>query len=176
MKTINNHSKIIAYSGTHGTGKTTSVYKRVNNLQMTTPSGVGIILEVARRCPFKILSKNNLDKPTKEAQLWIFSEQIVTELAMALSYGIIVSDRTIIDTIAYTMVFGYKSLADAMLRIADEHIHIYKEIHFKAIKKNDYLEDDGLRHSDRDLRQKVEDQMLELYHFISDSFEGKIYY
>jgi len=167
---------IIAYSGTHGTGKTTSVYKKVNDLQMTTPGGVGMLLEVARRCPFKILSKNNNSKPSKEAQLWIFSEQITTELIMALSYGIIVSDRTIIDTIAYTMVLGYKSLAKAMLRIADEHIHIYKEIHFKSIKENDYMVDDDRRSLDRDLRQKIEDQMLELYCFVSDNFEGKIYY
>jgi len=173
---MSNRSNIIAYSGTHGTGKTTSVYKKVSNLQMTTPSGVGILLEVARRCPFKILSKNNNDKPSKEAQLWIFSEQITTELWMSKVYDIVVSDGTIMDTIAYTIVFGYKSLADAMLRIADEHIHIYKEIYFKSLEKNDYLEDDGLRHSDKDLRMQVEDQMLELYHFMSDNFEGKIYY
>lgn len=168
---------IIAFSGTHGTGKTTSVYSKANELKMNNlKKSVGILLEVARRCPFAILSKNNDDKSSKEAQLWIFSEQITTELMMSKVYDIVVSDRSIMDIIAYTIVLGYKSLADAMLRIADEHIHIYKEIYFKSLEKNDYLEDDGLRHLDKDLRVQIEKQMLELYHYMSDNFEGKIYY
>ena len=167
---------IIAFSGTHGTGKTTSVYSKFNELKMNNLNGVGILLEIARRCPFAILSKNNENKPSKEAQLWIFSEQITTELMMSKVYNIVVSDRTIIDTIAYTMIFGYKGLANAMLRIADEHIHIYREIYFKSLEKNDYLEDDSMRHLDKDLRMQVEKQILELYRYMSDNFEGKIYF
>jgi len=152
---------IIAYSGTHGTGKTTSVYKKAEELKMNNQNKeVGTILEIARRCPFKILSKNN-DKPSKEAQLWIFSQQVSTELMMSKIYDIVVSDRSIIDTIAYTIAFGYKNLADAMLGIAWEYIHVYKEIHFKSIKKNNYLSDDGIRHLDQDLRLQIEEEMTD---------------
>lgn len=167
---------IIAISGTHGTGKTTSVYKKAEELKMNNQNKeVGMILEVARRCPFKILSKNN-DKPSKEAQLWIFSEQITAELMMSKVYDIVVSDRSIIDTIAYTIVFGYKNLADSMLGIAWEHIHIYSEIYFKSIQKNDYLQDDGTRSLDKDLRKQVEIEMLEIYRYMSDNFNGIIYF
>lgn len=121
---------IIAFSGTHGTGKTTSVYKKAEWLKMNNQNKeVGTILEVARRCPFKILSKNN-DKSSKEAQLWIFAQQISTELMISKIYDIVVSGRSIIDTIAYTRVLGYKHLANTMLGIAWEHIHIYKEIYY----------------------------------------------
>jgi len=167
---------IIAYSGTHGTGKTTSVYKKASELKMNNQTKeVGTILEVARRCPFKILSKDN-NKPSKESQLWIFSEQISTELMMSKVYDIVVADRSIIDTIAYTAAFEYNDLASAMLGIALERMHIYKEIHFKTIEKNNYLQDDGLRSLDKGMRERVEFEMLMLYGYVGDNFDGDIYF
>ncbi len=163
---------IIAFSGSHGTGKTTAVYKKHNSLKMNnTDKEVGMILEVAKRCPFEIN-----EKAPKEAQLWIFCEQITTELLISSVYGLVVSDRSVIDVIAYTMALGYKSLGNAMLGIAKDHMHIYKEIHFKSIEKNDYLKDDGVRSMDKDFRKRVEDWMLDLYCSMRSNSSKIVYY
>ena len=87
---------IIAVSGSHGTGKTTFVYKKYEEIKANSPNNnIGLLLEVARKCPFNIFSKNN-NMVTKEAQMWIYTEQLSTELIMSTSYDYIVSDRSII--------------------------------------------------------------------------------
>ncbi len=60
--------KIIAFSGTHGTGKTTSVFKLAYELKMENPTlKIGVLQETARTCPHPI----NKDT-TPQAQSWIF--------------------------------------------------------------------------------------------------------
>lgn len=156
-------NNIIAFSGAHGTGKTSSVYLMAHKLKLSQRSEVGIILETARQCPYPIVSKNN-DTPTKEAQLWILSAQMQAELNATRRYGWVVSDRTVIDCIAYTAAAGMHSLAYAMRELAVEYCKTaYKEVHFRRINDRDYLVDDGFRDQTQELRQNVEMAMLTLY-------------
>jgi cytidylate kinase len=156
-------NNIIAFSGAHGTGKSTSCYEKAYQLKLSQRTEVGVILEVARQCPYPIFSKEN-SSTTKESQLWIFSAQLQAELNAVRRYGVVVSDRTVIDTIAYTAAAGMYSLAYSMRELAVEYCKTaYKEVHFRRINDHDYLVDDGFRDQTQELRQNVEMAMLTLY-------------
>lgn len=160
---MENYPKIIAFSGAHGTGKTTATYEMATNLKKSQRTEVGVILEIARQCPYPIVSKDNAIC-TKEAQMWIFSAQMQAELNATRRYGWVVSDRTVIDCIAYTAASGMYSIAYAMRELAVEYCKTaYKEVHFRKINDHDYLVDDGQRDLTQELRKEVEMAMLSLY-------------
>ena len=54
------------------------------------------------------------DKP-KETQLWMFTNRIQMEISLLTKFDILICDRTIFDTIAYTRYFGFDKLADKIL-------------------------------------------------------------
>lgn len=122
--------KKIAYSGTHGTGKTTSVYKAAHQLQVGGKE-VCILAEAALQCPLPISKK-----ATPESQLWIFTRQISDELAVGDRFDYIVCDRTIADAVAYTRINGHTEMADAMERLALPYLQTYHEIRFKRLANN----------------------------------------
>ena len=155
--------KIIAFSGAHGTGKTSATYLTAHQLKLNQRSEVGVILEIARQCPYPIINKGS-STTTKDSQLWIYSAQLQAELNAVRRYGVVVSDRTVIDTIAYTAAAGMYSLAYAMREIAVQYAKTaYKEVHFRTINDHDYLVDDGTRNLNCDFRGEVEMAMLSLY-------------
>ena len=151
---------LIAYTGTHGTGKTTAVFERAASLKKEhSGKTVGIITEVASQSPYKINKET-----TVESQMWIFTKQISTELEMVKKYDIVVTDRTPVDCIAYTQVACLSGLADEMKRLVWFHMRLYNEINFKTIKNNDYWFADGVRDaSDQNFRESVEEKMVSLY-------------
>ena len=153
--------KIYAYTGTHGTGKSTAAYKLAHQFKITNPGKeVGLLMEVARQCPLPILAKGQ--NPTEEAQRWIFGKQLSIEIEMATKFDIVVADRTIVDTIAYTTALGFIDLANAMLGFIQRHMAIFKEIRMlKAIDMP--LIDDGLRHMDEGIRREVERHLILIY-------------
>ncbi len=152
---------IIALSGAHGTGKTTAAYALAAELKKGAAREVGIILEVARRCPYPIFAVGQT--PTRAAQMWIFTEQIRAELDAVRIYGTVVSDRTIVDCIAYTSVAGFHDLAFAQLALARHHVHIYRRVIFHGTAGNPWCCDDGLRSRDMAMRAEMELRLLELY-------------
>jgi len=153
-------SNIVAFSGVHGTGKTTAVYETAADLKKQGKN-VGIILETARKCPLPVLSLA-CSNPSPEAQQWIFTRQILEEIEASMRYEVLVTDRTVVDAIAYTRYFGYSDLACAMERIAKHRF--YDVIHFKSIKLNDWCIYDGFRRvEENDLRSKLECIMLNIY-------------
>lgn len=154
--------KIIAFTGAHGTGKTTAVFEYTAKLKKTVRSEVGIITEVARRCPLPVLG---LDcTTTAEAQIWIFTEQIRCEIEASLRYDITVSDRTVADSIAYSLLSGFVDLAGAQVALARHHMGIYQEIRFQRIDRNwPCLVDDGFRSVDHDMQIEVERLLLGVY-------------
>ena len=83
-------SNIIAFSGAHGTGKTTAVYDLAAKLKKNGVN-VGIITETARECPFPVMS-SGCHVPPEYSQLWIFNRQmqaeIEAEVADALEFGL----------------------------------------------------------------------------------------
>jgi predicted ATPase len=154
------NSKIIAYTGVHGTGKTTAVYEAAAQYKKQGYN-VGIIFETARKCPLPVLSLD-CKKPSVHAQQWIFARQMQEEIEAAMHHDIVISDRTIVDVIAYTRHFQYRSTAYAMESMASQFS--YKEVHFKMLHANDYCFDDGFRYTeDLELRCNIERIMIGLY-------------
>jgi len=158
-------AKIIAFSGSHGTGKTTAVYQMAADLKRSGDYGeVGIILETARWCPYPIVSAKN-DIPSRDAQLWIFSKQMQVEMDASRFYGVVISDRTILDCIAYTSVAGMRDVAYGMREIAKHYAPVmYREVYFRSITDHAFLTDDGIRSVNQDIRKGVEMALLDLYH------------
>jgi len=153
--------KIIAISGTHGTGKTTAAYDLAAELKKTKSGEVGIILETARRCPFPFYCAGQAT--TREAQLWIFTEQIRSELDAIAHYDWVVSDRTVVDSIAYSSVAGFHDLVYGQIALARNHVQVYDWVIFRGAADNPYCTDDRRRHQDQALREEVEKRMLEIY-------------
>lgn len=156
--------KIIAFSGSHGTGKTTAVYALAAELKRQVKGEVGIILETARQCPYPFVNAVN-DVPSKDAQLWMFSKQMQSEMDASRRYDVVVADRTILDFIAYTSVAGMRDVAYGMRELAKHYAPgMYREVHFRSIVDHDYLVDDGIRSINQDIRRGVEMALLDLYH------------
>ena len=165
--------KIIAFSGAHGTGKTTAVYTTASQLKKSNTGDVGVILETARRCPWPILSFN--EETSREAQMWIFAEQIRRELEMVKQYDIVVSDRTIVDCIAYSSAAGFHDIAYGQVALAKSHVYLYDRVTFMHVADNDYCTNDGFRHQDLEIRYEVERRILELYDELGVKLERVFY-
>ena len=163
---------IIAFTGTHGTGKTTAAYAMAAKLKKTATGEVGIICEVARRCPLPYY--RNGESTTREAQMWIFAEQIRCEIEAMQRYDWIVSDRTIVDAIAYSSAAGFHDLAHGQLALARHHVKNYTRVICQGMIENHYCADDGCRHQDRELRKEVECRLLELYTELGITIERNI--
>lgn len=158
----------IAITGTFGTGKTTQLFGQAAELKQKFPNkSIGIIQEIARYCPFPVNEKASLD-----TQVWIFGTQLKTEIEYALKYDIIICDRTIIDSLAYSYAIGLGREADLMLKLGLEYLKTYDKIYFRTIAQNNYLVDDGFRSMDREFQKSVENWIMNILHSPeSDIFE-----
>lgn len=162
--------KLIAFSGTHGTGKTTAALTHAALLARENPNKhIGLLTEIASECPWPINKK-----ATELSQYWIFTRQMSREIEMMRHYDLIVCDRSIVDSIAYTAVMGFDALAIAMRRLAQPYIQHYREIIFRTAERNPYWCDNGAREStDARFRQDVEDELRRIYLYLNP---GKIIY
>lgn len=151
----------IAYTGTHGTGKTTSVFTSAKTVKLNYPSkSINVFHDNAARAPKGLYNK----KGTKESQLWIFTNQMKTEIELTNIYDIVICDRTVFDSIAYTIWMGFTDLANTMFDLAIYHLNSYDEIIFKQIKTNNWLvECDHRDIKDLEYRQNIENVLMGLY-------------
>ena len=151
---------IVAYTGTHGVGKTTAAFKKAHELKIQhKKKKIGILIESTLDCPFSI-NRNT----SSASQLWMFTKHLNNELTLLTLYDLIVSDRTIFDYIAYTEWSGDKSLSYDMLSIAKKVMNNYEKIYFKTIKNNEYLSDDNHRDSnDLSFRESIELILKNIY-------------
>ena len=151
--------RIIALTGAHGTGKTTAVFARAEQLKREFPGKtVGILQEVAARCPFPI---NQEASP--KAQMWILAEHLRQELETTTQYDLVVSDRTGFDMAAYSLALGFTDLGKKQAALMMEHHHIYQEIIFHTIANHHHAHEDGRRDVGAGFRQDVESILLGLY-------------
>jgi thymidylate kinase len=150
----------ISFTGTHGTGKTTSVLKKAYECKINLPNkNIDILTENAKHSPLPINKK-----ATEESQLWIFTNQIQKEIAILSKSDILITDRTCVDSIAYTKRRGFDKLASKKLELSKYYIHTYTTIYFKLIKNNNYCFEDKLRvHDDETFREEIEDILIEYY-------------
>ncbi len=157
--------KTIAFTGSHGTGKTTAAYQFAESYKIEHPDkSVHVLCDQEALCPFPI---NKQTSP--EAQMWIFTNQIRQELWLMSRFDIIISDRTVVDAIAYTDVAGFDSLAQGMFDLTLNHIPNYTSIKFKTIIENDFCCQDGIRETeDSRFRAEIEDRLFDLYENLLD--------
>jgi thymidylate kinase len=147
----------IAYTGSHGTGKTTACHKRSFEEKLSnTSSSVLLISEVARKCPIGINGAGGV-----AAQAWMYAEQLREEIEASHFYSIIICDRTVADVYAYSLYFGYVEFAKSIYSSMRYWLKTYDEIIFKTIKNNDYCFDDGQRMVDS--RVEIERILVKIY-------------
>jgi len=154
-------AKVIALSGPHGTGKSAAAFDLAGDLKRAGGGEVGLIQEVARTCQYPILGAGS--RSTEEAQRWMFVTQIKREMDACRLYDRVVTDRSVVDYIAYSSVLGFHGLAAAQLAMARQHVEIYAEIRFHGAAEFPFMKDDGTRHTDPAVQAEVQARMLELY-------------
>ena len=94
----------IAFTGTQGTGKTTAVFDEAKAAKIAFPNkSVTVFHDNAARAPKGLYNK----KGTEESQLWIFTNQLRTEIELANTYDIVICDRTVFDSISYFINKSY---------------------------------------------------------------------
>lgn len=157
----------IAFSGTHGTGKTMDALDCSQKYKKWYPdSEIEIITEVARKTPFRSLNRNT----TIESQLWMFNTQMIKELEASLYSNIVICDRSIVDYIAYTSHVS-EDVAKNMKKLVWNWISSYDKIYFKTVENNDFLISDGVRDEEDEFREEIETRLLNYYY----EFLGKGY-
>lgn len=162
----------IAFSGTHGTGKSFAAGSRYMEEKQKNPNkSVVVLSENVRMCPFDINKAS-----TKYSQFWIFSDQMKQELEYQSKYEIVICDRSIVDCISYAAsTFNDEKFINSLIEVASEYIHTYDEIIFKTVKNNDFWYADDIRETtDLDFRMKVEEELLKIYERIISKSNSKI--
>jgi predicted ATPase len=151
----------IAFTGSHGTGKTTSVFEYAHKMKLEFPNKrTGIFHENAARAPKGLFNKNG----TNLSQLWIFTNQMQNEIRLGYEYDILICDRTVFDSIAYSVYMKFDNFAEKAFQLAIEFLSTYDEIYFKRIKTNDFWFDSKHREtSDIEYRYQIEDILMGLY-------------
>ncbi len=166
--------KHITFSGSHGTGKSTSAAKEYRDQKIFHPDkSVCLLCDLEAHCPLPI-NKETTDK----AQLWLFSNHIRKEIEARDRFDIVITDRSVVDVIAYTYAAGFEALACSMLGFAEHHVSTYDEITVKQIKHNQYCHSDGIRETDPGFRAQVETILKELYRDLkkAGSIRGSLFY
>ena len=147
-------TKYFAFSGTHGTGKSTQAYTLASHLKLR---GKTVILldELARECPFTINKEASID-----TQLWILCAQVKRELELKGKYEYVICDRSVIDTLAYTYAVGLHIDVGCWV---DYTSYNYHEVFFIDHKAFNFQIADGVRDLDPEFRENVSEYILDLY-------------
>jgi len=164
----------ISFSGTHGTGKSTAAALEYRNQKMLHPDqSVYLLCDLESLCPFPINRET-----TEQAQSWMFASQIQHETQAASRFDVVITDRTIVDVIAYTYVSGFEALACAMLGYAEHHVRVYDDITVKQMQFNAHCHQDGIRETDPGFRAEVEVILKDLYQQLKDTgaIHGNLYF
>lgn len=151
----------IAFTGSHGTGKTTLL----NDAKpILAPRGMSYVTEVARR----IIQRGyplNMDANVDSYTHYI-NDQLNAEKVMSIS-SIFISDRTLLDPLAYALVnreLPRPYIPDYFIEMMENvwllekerfDIYVYFPIEFP-------MQIDNIRPEDEDYRRAVGEKMLEL--------------
>lgn len=155
----------VALSGAHGTGKTTLI----NALYTELNSGKNV--KICREVP-RVIGEVVGDKEyfrrgnnTELRQCLILLYQVMEDFFIKEDAEILLSDRTMVDHLAYTEVLfpsfretsEYQTVSNAVERWLSTYDHIVKvPIEFS-------VEDDGTREADIDFQQKIDQKIDALY-------------
>lgn len=149
----------IAFTGSHGVGKTTLIdnlekeLSRVKSI-VVTKEIPRIICELVNNTEYFRRGVNNLEK-----QLLIFLGQVIQEYELTNSnFELTLCDRTIFDHWAYTLYLFEKELNNEYINIIEnfllKHMSSYDLIFYIPIEFE--VEDDGTREDDKEFQKKID--------------------
>lgn len=145
-------AKLIAITGTHGTGKTTLSFQLAAEYKKLG-ANVKIIQEVARSCPFPLN-----EKMTRETALWIYHEHSNKELEACKDHDVVICDRTSFDSFVYAEAM--KLLVDSDIYrerfAAVECLEKYDKLYFVRPDESFSLKDDGIRNVDPNFQNEID--------------------
>lgn len=148
--------RVIAFSGTHGTGKSSVAYNLASQLKFAG-NGVVVCDELARECPLPINQEAG-----ELTQYWIISSQMRREIKLMNRYDVVVSDRSVFDALAYGTVL--KVMSDSWGWVLSHYINTYyKGLYLLDLDGFDYHVSDGVRDMDVSFRTAVHNQLVTLY-------------
>jgi len=148
----------IGVSGSHGVGKSFLVYELATKYKLKYPNKeVTVITEIARKCPFKINKE-----ATIETQIWMLSNQMKLEIEATNNCDIVITDRTIVDYLAYTIYLN-PEMYMILFNYIKWFVKTYDKIIFKSLKNNDYLIYDGKREIDKNYQKQIDNNLVNIY-------------
>lgn len=155
----------IALTGAHGTGKTTLIGRLPELLEMT--GRVGTCREAPRIIADQInqpeFFRRGNNTPLRQGL--IFLQHLVEERDVSGGCDTLITDRTLIDHLAYTTVLfpefvnspEYSVYKSASIRSLIHYEHIFKlPIEFGPV-------DDGVRESDNQFQREIDQEIDRLY-------------
>jgi len=146
----------IGIMGAQGTGKTTLLYKIAAAEKSKNPGlTVSILPEVARRAPGNINEKS-----TERNQEWIHLQQYCAEIEGVMNSDILISDRTVLDSLVYSSALGYEDQVDKYYKNMEEWMKTYDQLYFLRPDKTFRIAPDGVRSTDEQFRDKVDDNFI----------------
>jgi thymidylate kinase len=153
----------IAFTGSHGVGKTTLINELEKELSISknievTKEIPRIICEVVNNPEYFRRGQNNLDK-----QLLILLGQVIQEYDLSKSdLEIVLCDRTIFDHWAYTLYLFKNELNNDYIKIIEnflvKHMSSYDKIFYLPIEFD--VEDDGTREDDKKFQEQVDSLII----------------
>jgi thymidylate kinase len=153
--------KIIAISGTQGTGKSYLAYKLCTYLRKQG-NNVVVLDELARECPFPI----NQDA-TDETQIWLATTQVATELQKLNKYDYVVVDRSVLDSFCYGLYLGETNKDWIFSYLKDYLVNHIKKYYLKLYLLDpvafNYNIDDKIRDTNEKFRTGIHNKLLGLY-------------
>jgi len=143
--------KIIAITGTHGTGKTTLAFKMAAHYKQLGHN-VKVVQEVARSCPFPIN-----DKMTLDTCLWIYHEHSKKELEAQKDHDIVICDRTYFDSFIYAEVLKISPdwISEKKEYLLEDIPYDYGQI--ILVRPDSKIKDDGIRDLDKKFQKKIDE-------------------
>ncbi len=145
--------KLIAITGTHGTGKTTMSFQLAAEYK-AKGANVKVIQEVARSCPFPLNQHM-----TSETAKWIYHEHRRKELEAARTHEIVICDRTCFDSFVYAECLGLLGLYWEQ-RAAKRQLQDYDQLLF-VVPADTLPIDDGIRSMDLQFQLDVHERLHE---------------
>lgn len=141
--------KIIAVTGTHGTGKTTLTFNLASHYK-EQGLNVKIIQEVARFCPFPLNKEM-----TKETAQWIFFEHSKKELEACKDHEVVICDRTSFDSFVYAEFLDLP-IHENIIKYAKQSLNLYDSLYFVRPNVSCKILNDGIRSTDIDFQYQID--------------------
>lgn len=154
----------ICVSGVHGTGKSFKVLELAQQYKLNNKNKkIGIIQENIINCPFEINKKT-----TALSQYWIICHQITKEIEYSKKYDITITDRSIFDPICYSIAVGLQKESEVYYNFTKYLGNTYDRIILIDGNNFNYCFDDGLRDTDIEFRNNVNNIFIKLFHQLYD--------